>query len=249
MPPRTFKLGSPHMTGEDVRGLQQDLNFRYDAWDIGKRIAEDGDYGVRTRDAAKEVCIGLGVDAAEMAGGVTPELRTKLRHPERRTPEELARAGAPPAKQLRAKLRKQFDTSGQVTIAPGANLPGRGIAPMTLDYISRMAARINRPITITTGTNHSQFTTSGNVSDHFTGHAVDLGMIANHGTDDGPVGDRIMAAGLMLAGFPSRDAKAKARAGGLFTIPNHDGMRIQCIWKTDMGGNHHNHVHIGVRPA
>ena len=72
-------------------------------------------------------------------------------------------------------------------------------------------------------------------------------MAANGGTDDGPVGDVIMAAALIEAGFTKADAKAKAAGGGLFNA-QHEGMRIQCIWKTNVGGNHHNHVHIGVRP-
>ena len=53
-----------------------------------------------------------------------------------------------------------------------------------------------KPITITTGTSHSKFTVDGNISDHFTGHAADIGMAANGGTNDGPVGDHIMEAGL-----------------------------------------------------
>lgn len=43
-------------------------------------------------------------------------------------------------------------------------------------------------------------------------------------------------------------AIATARRGGLYTLEN-DGLRIQCIWKTDAGGNHHNHVHAGARPT
>ena len=73
-------------------------------------------------------------------------------------------------------------------------------------------------------------------------------MIANGGSDDSPVGDRIMKAALRCGGMPGGQAKANAKAGGLFNLV-HDGMRIQCIWKTLIGGNHHNHVHVGVRPA
>jgi len=29
----------------------------------------------------------------------------------------------------------------------------------------------------------------------------------------------------------------------------HDGLRIQCIWKTYASGDHHNHVHVGMRPT
>jgi len=42
-------------------------------------------------------------------------------------------------------------------------------------------------------------------------------------------------------------ATAQARGGGLFTL-THQGLRIQCIWKTNEGGDHHNHVHVGARP-
>lgn len=137
---------------------------------------------------------------------------------------------------------------GQVIIAPGANLPGQPIQAMTLAYIAQMAATIGKPITVTTGTNHSKMSASGKVSDHFSGHACDIGMFANGGTDDSPVGDRIMEAACLLAGDSKAGAAAKAKGGGLFTFV-HNNQRIQCIWKTMEGGNHHNHVHVGVRPA
>src|SRR5919197_5851331 len=129
---------------------------------------------------------------------------------------------------------------GRVIIAPDANKPGQPIQPMTLKYVERMAALIRKPITITTGTNHKQFTDNGKVSDHFSGHAADIGMAANGGTDDSAVGDRIMEAALLLAGVPPATARAEAQRGGLFNNV-HENMRIQCIWKTNNGGNH-NHV-------
>src|SRR3989440_929440 len=137
---------------------------------------------------------------------------------------------------------------GRVIIAPDANKAGQQIQPMTLKYVERMAAFLHRPITITTGTNHNKLTVNGNVSDHFSGHAADIGMAGNAGTPDGPVGDRIMEAALVLAGVPAATARAEAQAGGLFNNTRNN-MRIQCIWKTNVGGNHHDHVHVGVRPA
>lgn len=137
---------------------------------------------------------------------------------------------------------------GEVVVMAGANKPGRPITDMTIDYVARMAERVGKPIEISTGTNHDKFTTTGSVSDHFSGHAADLGMAANGGTDDGPVGDKFMEACCFLAGDSAQGAKAKARSGGLFTF-THGNERIQCIWKTNEGGNHHNHVHVGVRPA
>jgi hypothetical protein len=137
---------------------------------------------------------------------------------------------------------------GLVVVAAGANQPGKPLQRPILDFVAKMADRINKPITVTTGTNHSKFTVSGNVSLHFTGQAVDIGMFANGGTDDSPVGDRIMAAACFLAGDSKQGAKSKARTGGLFNF-THGGKSIQCIWKTNVGGNHHNHVHVSVRPA
>ncbi len=136
---------------------------------------------------------------------------------------------------------------GNVRIAPDANFPGQPIKQPTLDFLAQMAGIYGQPIVVTTGTRHSTLTVNGRVSDHVGGYAADLGMVANGGSTDGPVGDRIMAACLIAAGIPRTQAVSDARRGGLYTITN-DGLRIQCIWKTDEGGNHHDHVHAAARP-
>jgi hypothetical protein len=136
---------------------------------------------------------------------------------------------------------------GKVVISPGANRPGVPTARITLMFVAKMATIAERQITISTGTNHSQFTVDGGISDHWDGHAADLGMAANNSTVDGPVGDRLMAACLLLGGLSPARVPAAARSGGLYTLFN-GGLRIQCIWKTYAGGNHHDHVHVGVRP-
>ena len=138
---------------------------------------------------------------------------------------------------------------GKVEIAPGANLPGRPITPETLAYLARVASIYGKPLIVTTGTNHSYYTVDGNVSDHFDGHAADIGMAANGGSDDGLVGDAIAAACLIAAGDPTRPKRHATPSAAASDTLEHDGLRIQCIWKTDEGGNHHGHVHIGARPA
>jgi hypothetical protein len=108
-PSRTFRLTSPQMHGDDVRDFQQLLNRRFAAWRIGRRVNVDSDYGKDTRDAAMQVCVGLGIVAATaMAHGVLPDLRTKVRHPGRRTPEEIERSRSAAAKRFRGQLRKHF---------------------------------------------------------------------------------------------------------------------------------------------
>ena len=140
--------------------------------------------------------------------------------------------------------------SGTFAVTPDANLPGRPLTAAMTAFIGHMAAFYNGRLVVTAGTNHDQFTIGGNVSDHFTGNAVDFGMVLNHGTDDGPVGDRIAAAAFLAAGLPRDEAAARASAGGTQTIVS-NGLRIQIIWKIDTPqvGNHHDHVHVGVGPG
>lgn len=157
----------------------------------------------------------------------------------------------PLAKRLAISF-SQF-AKGSVIVAPGANLPGEPIKPETMDFLQTVAGIYGKPLVCTTGTNHSYLTVDGAISDHASGHACDFGMAANGGTDDSPVGDAIATACLEAAGYSAAQASQDATKGGLFTIssvPGIDGpMRVQCIWKTFEGGNHHNHVHIGAAPA
>lgn len=137
-------------------------------------------------------------------------------------------------------------TTGDWTLAAGANRPGVDLSPLLRRFIDRMAGVYPGRLVVTTGTSHNQFSSSGNVSDHWDGNGADFGMVVNGGADDSPVGDRIAAAALVVMGTSREEAMAKARAGGAITIVK-GGLRLQVIWKSNVGGNHHNHVHVGVR--
>jgi hypothetical protein len=105
--PRTFVLISPNMEGDDIKQFQRTLNTRFEAWNIDKRIPDDGAYGSDTRHAAQQVCEGLGIlHEQAMRRGVTPELRSKIRNPQRRTEQERARSER--RKEYRAKLRERY---------------------------------------------------------------------------------------------------------------------------------------------
>ena len=109
--PRTFRLSTPRMSGRDVKAFQQELNDRFDAWGVHKQLAENGIYDAVTRTAARQVARGLGVAAADYERGITPELRSLIRTPSRRTPQQLRRA-----RQQRAwlgKLRKHHAKRGR----------------------------------------------------------------------------------------------------------------------------------------
>jgi hypothetical protein len=244
--PRTFKLTKPDlMEGDDIASFQTTLSDRFDAWSINKHVSSDGCYGPATQAAAREVCIGLGIDpGAAMRHGVVPDLRRKIRDPDRRTDAEVARSLGEAAKRLRADLRKQFADIGGVIVMAGANNAGEPLTRTTLEYVARMAHRLGMTLKINCGTNHSKMTANGNPSDHVGGHAADLGMGYNGGTNDGPLGDRIAAAALMEAGLSSGQAMSLAKGGGIHNV-NHGGQRIQVIWKAV---GHHDHVHVGLKP-
>jgi hypothetical protein len=243
--PRAFQLTKPNlMQGDDIKRFQDELCERFEAWHINKHVAADGAYGPGTQRAAREVCIGLGIDPdVAMKHGVVAELRSKIRDPDKRTDKEIGRSMGDAAKHFRAELRKQFASVGGVIVMPNANKPGEPLQGTVVDYVARMAHRLGMTLKINCGTNHSKQAANGNLSDHFGGHAADLGMGFNGGTNDGPLGDRIAAAALMEAGMPSAQAMSVAKGGGIHNV-NHAGMRIQVIWKAE---GHHDHVHVGLR--
>jgi hypothetical protein len=73
-------LISPHMKGEIVEQFQKDMNTRLDAWDVPFRVDVDGDYGQISRDTARSLLYGLGVDiGSEDFDGVSATDRLKIR--------------------------------------------------------------------------------------------------------------------------------------------------------------------------
>ena len=73
-------------------------------------------------------------------------------------------------------------------------------------------------------------------SQHWTGNAVDI-----------PAGGRALTRlgqdALIAAGMPVSEAR-KAR-GGVYNL-DVDGHRVQILFNTHVGGNHFNHLHVGV---
>ena len=137
--------------------------------------------------------------------------------------------------------------AGEFIVDDGANRPGADLAPELVGLVRRMAEFLPRPPIVTTGTNHSPTTTSGAPSDHWTGHGADFGSVRNgFPASGGGYGDEIAQAAFLAAGEPAAAARANAQRGGLFTI-RRGGLRIQIIWKTLDGGNHYDHIHVGLR--
>jgi hypothetical protein len=61
----------------------------------------------------------------------------------------------------------------------------------------------------------------------------------------------VAAHALQVAGVPWSQAVRMAQKGGVFNVTPksgpYKGHRVQVLWKTMVGGNHHNHVHVGIR--
>lgn len=110
MSERTFKLTSPMMAGDDVAHFQRTLNERFRHWDVGCSIDVDGGYGSHTRDATQRVVYGLGIPMRSLDHGISPQLRVKLRHPERRDHEEVTRAHQ--RRDWLRRLRRRYDGDG-----------------------------------------------------------------------------------------------------------------------------------------
>lgn len=81
MSDRIFKVESPHMRGDDVKAWEKELKELFSGIGIDAPIVADGVYGDIDRSYVKSFCHAIGLDAsAFLVHGVTPNLRTWLRH-------------------------------------------------------------------------------------------------------------------------------------------------------------------------
>jgi hypothetical protein len=84
-------------------------------------------------------------------------------------------------------------------------------------------------------------TTSGGVSDHWLGCAH---CFANDLGTTPPAGDA--PASLIAAAIAGPGYQTWGRTGGVLNVER-CGIRFQLLWRTYVGGNHYNHIHIGAR--
>lgn len=127
--------------------------------------------------------------------------------------------------------------------ADGGQNPGAVTKQHVLRFVELMAGALGKTIYITTGTNHNQMTTSGNVSDHWSGNAADLGSAANNFRVGGKGGDDVARAAAEVLGIKLKDV-----TGNWVWHPwDYRGVsyRVQVGWK-EPDGSHRDHVHVGV---
>lgn len=133
-----------------------------------------------------------------------------------------------------AGARTPFSNTGNYRIT-GPN-PGR-IQPGVLSFLSKLSGVAGETIVGSDGTGHSKYTTNGSISEHYTGNATDIPASGNHLT-------RLGQDALIAAGMPEQ--QARKINGGLYNVTS-KGKRYQIIFNTNEGGNHYNHLHVGVK--
>lgn len=114
--PRTFKLTSPHMRGDDIRSWQSEVRAQFSSMDITCPIGVDGDYDAATRAFTASLCHALGIYAnVAMVDGVTPELRSKIRNRDL-TSNETARMNSQECIEYRRALRRRYLASAVTNV-------------------------------------------------------------------------------------------------------------------------------------
>lgn len=132
-------------------------------------------------------------------------------------------------------ISKDVDPGKWVVLGRGADRQGASTQAPVIGFVAQVAQAYGKPLTIGTGTNHSQMTVNGRESHHWTGMAADIPA-------SGKTLKRLGYLALMAAGIPKGDAFKAAQRGGLFNIGNY-----QIIFATNKGGDHTGHIHIGIR--
>jgi len=121
---------------------------------------------------------------------------------------------------------------------PRGTVTGVSLANPTIrNVVSQIAGIYGKPVTVSSGKRSTKYSASGNVSDHYLGNAADLAA-------SGTALTRLGQAALIAAGMSP--AQAKKQTGGVFNL-NKGGKRYQIIFNSNVGGNHYDHLHIGVK--
>jgi hypothetical protein len=133
-----------------------------------------------------------------------------------------------------ANGKAMYASKGMVKLAPSANRKGVGLAPGILEFADSISGIAGEPLTIGTGTNHNRYVLgTDRESAHWTGRAADIPASGQNLT-------KLGQDALIAAGMPAH--RARQQKGGLFNVGGH-----QIIFNSMEGGNHFNHLHIGLR--
>jgi Transglycosylase SLT domain len=113
--------------------------------------------------------------------------------------------------------------------------PSKHHTPAILRAVGMLGQRMGKKLAPWGNESHSKMTTSGNVSAHYSGNAAD---IPGSGKQLAEMGRQA----LIMAGMDPDQAELAARKGGLYNVGGY-----QIIFNTNEGGNHYDHLHLGLR--
>jgi hypothetical protein len=111
--------------------------------------------------------------------------------------------------------------------------PSKPHTPAILQFVGQVGQTAGKVLTPWGNESHSLTTVNGNPSAHGAGNAADIPAAGDELT-------RLGQAALIAAGMPP--AEARKQKGGLFNIGGK-----QVIFNTNQGGNHYDHLHVGLR--
>jgi len=152
--------------------------------------------------------------------------------------------GDPAAKTAGALASTAAPIDKWVRVRPGSNRPGVETHQPVIQFIAQIGKIHGSPLTITTGTDHNQYVAGeGNTqSAHWTGWAVDLALNNNPPGVVSAAVTRLGQDALIAAGMPEAQARKVTHWDG----GDYNGYNI--LFNTTVGGNHYNHVHVGLKP-
>lgn len=128
--PRTFKIQSPLMRGNDIKEWQLLLKEIASRWGVDLPIKTDGIYGLGTRSLSKTMLFATGFTHEQIDNGITPWLRTTMRNPQLRPEAVEDRKMQLARKAFRDDLREKFAKDAGSDVAA----PISKITTMTWGY-------------------------------------------------------------------------------------------------------------------
>lgn len=211
-----------------VRALGKDVNAKIEGGEVSTGPAEPPSIQPDTRELALGNLQDIGegdFSATESLGQLAKLAQTA----------KQAAADTPAGPRVRAPQPAQDVDPGKWVIIPKPGGRGPQAGPAIISFAAQIAQDFGKPLTAFDNTLHSKYTVNGNVSAHSTGHALDLAA-------RGAKLKRLGYLALLRAGMPKAEALKASRKGGLFNVGNY-----QIIFATQIGGDHSDHLHVGIR--
>jgi hypothetical protein len=158
----------------------------------------------------------------------------KVRPGKQPTPPPRGVTGAPVTPGV-LPSRPSADFSKWVRVPPPRGSSSKPHQPAILSFVGSIAQGYGKPLAVWDNTTHSRTTVNGNESAHYRGNAADIPA-------RGAQLKRLGYIALVKAGMNPAAARSASRKGGLFNVGGY-----QVIFATNVGGNHYDHVHVGIR--